>query len=38
MDVGEDTGTPVTTACDVPFKFGGKLHKVTIDIVPRGAN
>jgi hypothetical protein len=26
--VGEDTGTPVSLAYDVPFKFAGKLGKV----------
>jgi hypothetical protein len=32
LDVGEDTGTPVTLTYDVPFKFTGKLAKVTIDL------
>lgn len=34
LDVGEDTGTPVNLAYDVPFKFTGKLGKVTIDLEP----
>jgi arylsulfatase len=32
LDVGEDTGTPVNLNYDVPFKFTGKIHKVTIDL------
>jgi arylsulfatase len=32
LDVGEDTGTPVNLNYDVPFKFGGSIHKVTIDL------
>ncbi len=32
LDFGEDTGTPVTTSYDVPFKFTGNLEKVTIDL------
>jgi arylsulfatase len=31
LDVGEDTGTPVNLSYDVPFKFTGKIDKVTID-------
>jgi arylsulfatase len=31
-DVGEDEGTPVTEAYHVPFKFTGKIDKVTIDL------
>jgi arylsulfatase len=34
LDVGEDTGTPVNLSYDVPFKFTGKIHKVTIDLKP----
>ena len=31
-DVGEDTGTPLNfDTYDVPFKFNGKLNKVTVD-------
>ena len=26
------TGTPVSLTYDVPFKFTGKIHKVTIDM------
>ncbi len=32
LDVGEDTGTPVNLNYDVPFKFAGKIEKVTIDL------
>jgi hypothetical protein len=29
LDVGEDTGAPVTPSYDVPFKFAGKVRGVT---------
>jgi len=32
LDIGEDTGTPVNLSYDVPFKFTGKIEKVTIDL------
>jgi arylsulfatase len=32
LDCGEDTGTPITEDYKVPFKFTGKLEKVTIDL------
>jgi arylsulfatase len=32
LDVGEDTGTPVNLSYDVPFKFTGRIHKVTFDL------
>jgi hypothetical protein len=32
LDVGEDTGTPVTLSYDVPFQFTGKIEKVTIHL------
>jgi arylsulfatase len=32
LDCGEDTGTPVTEDYRTPFKFTGKLGKVTIDL------
>ncbi len=32
LDVGEDTGTPVNLDYDVPFKFTGNIHKVTITL------
>ena len=32
LDVGEDTGTPVSLSYDVPFRFTGKIDKVTIDL------
>ena len=35
LDVGEDTGTPVSLSYDVPFKFTGKIEKVTIDLKPK---
>jgi arylsulfatase len=35
LDVGEDTGTPVSADYDVPFKFTGHLEKVTIDLKPQ---
>ncbi|HTF63364.1 MAG TPA: arylsulfatase [Edaphobacter sp.] len=31
-DVGADEGTPVTEVYQVPFKFTGKIDKVTIDL------
>ena len=31
-DVGADEGTPVTEAYEVPFKFTGKIGKVTIEL------
>jgi hypothetical protein len=31
-DVGADEGTPVTEAYKVPFKFIGKIAKVTIEL------
>ena len=30
FDVGEDTGTPVDLAYDVPFKFTGTIDKLVI--------
>jgi arylsulfatase len=33
-DVGLDDGTAVTTAYAIPFKFNGKINKVTIDLKP----
>ena len=32
LDIGEDTGTPVDHSYDVPFRFPGKIEKVTIDL------
>jgi arylsulfatase len=32
LDIGEDTGTPVSEDYQVPFKFTGELEKVTISI------
>jgi hypothetical protein len=35
FEIGEDTGTPVCTKCDVPFRFTGKIESVTIDLEPQ---
>jgi hypothetical protein len=32
LDIGEDTGTPISEDYAVPFKFNGTLNKVTINI------
>ena len=32
LDIGEDTGTPISEDYKVPFKFTGELEKVTINI------
>jgi arylsulfatase len=32
LDVGEDNGTPLNLSYDVPFKFTGKIEKVTIEL------
>jgi arylsulfatase len=32
LDIGEDTGTPLDESYDVPFRFPGKIEKVTIDL------
>ncbi len=32
LDIGEDCGTPVNLTYDVPFKFTGKIEKVTIEL------
>ena len=32
LDIGEDTGTPVSEEYQVPFAFTGKIEKVTIDL------
>jgi arylsulfatase len=36
LDVGEDTGTPVSLDYDVPFKFTGVIKKVVIDLGKSG--
>jgi arylsulfatase len=36
-DVGADEGTPVTEAYQVPFRFTGKIAKVTIELKPMKA-
>jgi len=33
-DVGADEGTAVTAAYEIPFKFTGKISKVTIELKP----
>ena len=35
LDIGEDTGTPVSEDYQVPFKFTGHLEKVTIKITEK---
>ncbi|MGW8324267.1 MAG: hypothetical protein ACWGNI_01095, partial [Desulfobacterales bacterium] len=32
LDIGEDTGTPVSEDYKVPFKFMGEIEKVTISL------
>jgi arylsulfatase len=32
LDVGEDTGTPVSEDYHVPFKFTGQLERVVIEL------
>jgi arylsulfatase A-like enzyme len=32
LDIGEDTGTPVSEDYQVPFKFSGTLNKVVVDL------
>ena len=32
LDIGEDTGTPVSEDYHVPFKFTGTLNKVVVDL------
>lgn len=33
-DVGSDEGTAVAAAYSIPFKFTGKIHKMTVDLKP----
>ena len=35
LDIGEDTGTPVSEDYKVPFKFTGDLESVTINITEK---
>ncbi len=35
FDIGEDTGTPVCTTYNVPFKFTRKIESVTTDLKPQ---
>jgi arylsulfatase len=32
LDIGEDTGTPVSEDYRVPYKFGGEIEKVTVTL------
>jgi len=32
LDIGEDTGTPVSEDYKVPFKFTGEIEKVTVEL------
>jgi len=32
LDIGEDTGTPVSEDYNVPFKFTGDIKKVVIEL------
>jgi len=32
LDIGEDTGTPVSEEYHVPFKFTGQIEEVTIEL------
>jgi hypothetical protein len=32
LDIGEDTGTPVSEDYHVPFKFTGTINKVAVDL------
>ena len=32
LDIGEDTGTPVSESYKVPFRFTGEIDEVTIKI------
>jgi len=34
LDIGQDTGTPISEDYQVPFGFNGKLKKVTIEPKP----
>ena len=36
-DVGLDEGTAVSSSYEIPFKFTGKIHKVTVDLKPMTA-
>jgi hypothetical protein len=34
LDIGEDTGTPVSESYRLPFKFTGEIKRVVIDLTP----
>jgi arylsulfatase len=34
FDTGEDTGSPVSDAYKAPFRFGGTIKKIEIDLAP----
>jgi len=33
-DIGEDTGSPIDFSYTPPFRFTGKLNKVTVELKP----
>jgi arylsulfatase len=33
LDVGSDLGTPVSSAYGSPFRFTGKIEKVTVELL-----
>jgi len=37
QDVGEDSGSPVDFSYTLPFKFSGKLDKVTVELKEQSA-
>ena len=36
QDIGEDTGSPIDFSYTPPFKFTGKLGKITVELQPEG--
>ena len=34
FDTGEDTGSPVSDSYKAPFRFGGTIKKIEIDLAP----
>jgi hypothetical protein len=34
LDIGEDTGTPVSESYRLPFKFTGEIKRMVIDLTP----
>ena len=35
LDIGMDVGSPIDFTYKLPFKFDGKIEKVTIELIPR---